>query len=926
MRLSWNEIRARAAKFSNEWADAHYEKGETHSFYNDFFEVFGVQRRRVAVYEQQIKKLDNTTGFIDLFWPSVLLVEQKSAGKNLEEARKQAEEYCLSLSDKEFPRFILLSDFQTFQLFDLEENTEINFALTELHKNVEKLGFIIGVSRRPFRDQDPVNIEASELMGKVHDALEDSGYTGHDLEKFLVRLLFCLFADDTGIFESRDIFEIFIKDRTSEDGSDLGGWLSQLFEVLNTPEDKRYDTLDEDLQAFPYINGDLFEGQLSIPAFDAKTRKILIDACEFSWDDISPAIFGALFQSIMDEEERRRQGAHYTTEKNIMKVIGPLFMDELWNEFKTIKKRKTHRKKLLLDFQSKLSKLTFFDPACGCGNFLIITYRELRLLEIEVLKELKTSKQLALDVADLSKINVDQFYGIEISEFPSRIAEVAMWMMDHIMNNRMNVEFGIHYARIPLSKSPNIHFADALEIDWQDVIQPNNCSFILGNPPFVGAKRKEEEHKKQISFMMQNLGISGGTLDYVCAWHLKAGEFVLNNQNIKIGFVSTNSITQGEQVSLLWPILFDKYGLDIIFAHRTFLWGVDGGGAAKVHVVIVGLARKEIAPQKKRLFTYDNSVGDPVETHPKAITAYLFDADGLKNPHLVISKANTPINGLPKLIVGSKPIDGGYFILSEEEKNNLIKSSANAKKYIHPYVGGREFVEGNTRYILHLSNANPTDLKHSPELRKIISNVRDYRSEKIPAKGKGKIKKQGISSKKLSATPTKYHITVVPDAPFLAIPQVTTKRRDYVPIGWMKPPVIPSNLLNVMEKANKVNFALLTSAMHMTWMRYVGGRMRDHYRYSIGLIYNTFPLPEKIPDENKFSKYADTIIQARLEFPKSALIDLYDPDSMPIALRKAHADLDRAVDKLYREKPFDSERERTVHLLNLYDKMTTPMV
>ena len=379
MRLSWNEIRVRAAAFADEWKDARYEKGETHSFYNDFFEVFGVKRRRVASFEEPVRLLGQKRGFIDLFWKGVLLVEQKSAGRDLTPAKAQALNYFPGLKETDLPRYILLSDFQNFEIYDLDENSEVRFTLADLPRYVEAFGFIIGVQKRTFRDQDPVNIKASELMGKLHDTLKDSGYVGHDLERLLVRLLFCLFADDTGLFEPRDIFESLIRDRTREDGSDTGLWLSALFDVLNTSEDKRQTTLDEDLKQFSYINGDLFNERLPIPAFNADMRNRLIEACEFSWDAISPAIFGALFQSVMNKHERRAQGAHYTTEKNIQKVIEPLFMDELRGEFERLKARRdTGRANALRAFQDRLASLTFLDPACGCGNFLIIAYRELR--------------------------------------------------------------------------------------------------------------------------------------------------------------------------------------------------------------------------------------------------------------------------------------------------------------------------------------------------------------------------------------------------------------------------------------------------------------------------------------------------------------------------------------------------------------------
>ena len=479
MRLSWNEMRARAASFAAEWRYAAYEKGETQSFYNDFFHIFGVRRRSVARYEQHVRKLDNRSGFIDLFWPGVLIVEQKSAGRDLALAYGQAGEYFDSLPERERPRYILVSDFQTFALHDLDEGKHTDFSLADLPAHVEAFGFILGVQRRTFRDQDPVNVEASESMGRLHDALQASGYLGHDLEVFLVRVVFCLFADDTGIFEPRDIFGELLETRTREDGSDLGPCLARLFQVLNTPVDRRQAKLDEDLARFPYVNGDLFAARLTIPDFDAAMRAALIDACRFDWAAISPAIFGALFQSVMEPAERRAQGAHYTTEKNILKVIGPLFLDDLRAELDRLRARKTTRRAELRAFQKQLGGMKFFDPACGCGNFLIIAYRELRELEIDLIRELRRGRgdeaQRMLDATDLSQITVDQFYGIEIGEFPVRIAETAMWMMDHIMNNRLSLAFGQSYVRIPLEGSPHILNADALETDWTDLLPSEDC-------------------------------------------------------------------------------------------------------------------------------------------------------------------------------------------------------------------------------------------------------------------------------------------------------------------------------------------------------------------------------------------------------------------------------------------------------------------
>ena len=647
MRLSWNEIRARAANFSREWKDSGYEKGETQSFYNEFFEIFGVKRRTVARYEEQVKRLDDSHGFIDLFWPGVLLVEQKSVGVDLNKARNQADAYFDALPEHERPRYQLQCDFQTFEMIDRDEREEMRFALADLPDNIEKFGFILGLQKRTFKDQDPVNIQAAERVGLLHDALAASGYTGHDLEQFLVRIVFCFFADDTGIFEPRDIFLDLLENRTNEDGSDLGGWLAQLFQVLNTPEDRRAKTLDEDLDRFPYVDGDLFRETLRIPSFDAQMRQRLIDACHFNWSAISPAIFGSLFQSVMDEDERRAKGAHYTTEQNILKVIEPLFLDDLREEFQRLKARRdTRRIPELIGFQQRLGTLRLFDPACGCGNFLIIAYRELRALEIEVLKEIRPKRQVDAFAELLSVVDVDQFYGIELGEFPAHIAEVALWMMDHIMNNRLSLEFGQTYVRIPLEKSPHIRQGDALEFDWSELLPPEECSYVLGNPPFVGAKFQSPEQREQVRAIAA-LGKSGGTLDYVTAWFIKAGEYV-KNSTARIGFVATNSITQGEQVAQLWPILFERHKLEISFAHRTFAWGSDARGMAHVHVVIIGLAKRDDALRQKRLFSYETVNGDPQQSHHSALSPYLFDASGLTDPRVVVREAHLPINGLPK--------------------------------------------------------------------------------------------------------------------------------------------------------------------------------------------------------------------------------------------------------------------------------------
>ena len=921
MRLSWNEIRARAARFADEWRDAAYEKGETQSFYNAFFQIFDVRRRSVARYEEHVRKLDDRSGFIDLFWPGVLIVEQKSAGRDLALAYGQAGEYFDSLPERERPRYILVSDFQTFALHDLDEGKHTDFSLADLPAHVEAFGFILGVQRRTFRDQDTVNVEASESMGRLHDALQASGYLGHDLEVFLVRVVFCLFADDTGIFEPRDIFGELLETRTREDGSDLGPCLARLFQVLNTPVDRRQAKLDEDLARFPYVNGDLFAARLTIPDFDAAMRAALIDACRFDWAAISPAIFGALFQSVMEPAERRAQGAHYTTEKNILKVIEPLFLDDLRAELNRLRARKDSRRRAeLRAFQKRLGEMKFFDPACGCGNFLIIAYRELRELEIELIRELRRGRrdetQRTLDAADLSLITVDQFHGIEIGEFPARIAETALWMMDHIMNNRLSLAFGQSYVRIPLEGSAHILNADALETDWTDLSPPEDCSYVFGNPPFGGAKFQSEEQRAQVR-RIAALGKSGGTLDYVTAWFIKAGEYVQTGR-ARIGFVATNSITQGEQVAQLWPLLFDRARLEVAFAHRTFAWGSDARGKAHVHVVIIGLDVRERGRVDKRLFSYPDVNGEPEETLHAALSPCLFDAGGLADPHLTVREESHPINGLPQLKTGVQMIDNGILTFTEEEKGQFLHEEPYAEQFFRRYIGGDEYINGFHRWILYLREAKPADLGNLPLVKQRISEVRQYRSSS-----------RRKSTRRLADYPTRVGVDERLDQDYMVIPNTSSERREYVPIGWLGPEVIANQKLRILPNATLADFALLTSAMHMAWMRAVTGRMKSDYMYSVGVVYNTFPTPPGFDtgrsDRSKLETLAQAVLDARAAHPDATLADLYDPDLMLPNLRRAHQALDRAVDRLYRPARFASERERVEHLFMLYEQMRAPL-
>ncbi len=923
MRLGWDEIKRRARRFSDEWKDAHYEKGETQSFYNDFFEIFGVKRRTVATYEQRVKLLNNKHGFMDLFWPRMLLIEQKSARLDLDKAGIQALDYIDGLPAPEQPRYVLTCDFQTWRLLDLETGGDaLRFKLANLHKHVEAFAFILG-RQRTFETQATVTIKAAELMGSLHDALEESNYKGHDLEQLLVRLLFCLFADDTGIFQPKDIFLELLQGDTREDGSDTGPKLMELFDVLDTHEDDRQSNLSGELNQFPYINGDLFKGRLRTPVFDKKMRTLLLDAARHNWSGVSPAIFGSLFQSVMDAKERRAKGAHYTSEANIMKVIGPLFLDDLKAELDRIVARKTGRDALLDEFLAKLSRLTFLDPACGCGNFLVIAYRELRRLELAALEarwpKMMTDtgeerRQGFMDLGLLSRIQVSQFYGIEIEEFPARIAEVAMWMADHLANNALGDAFSTNYARIPLKESAHIRHADALDTDWATLIAPEKLHYIMGNPPFVGAKFQTPEQRAQVR-AIAGLGGSGGTLDFVAAWFIKAGQFVAANHRIRIAFVATNSICQGEQVAQLWPILFDRFHLEIAFAHRTFSWGSEARGKAQVHVVIIGLTHRDNEPAQKRLFSYPDIRNDPVESQHDALTAYLFDARGVVNRHLVVKEEPRPINGAPRIISGSQPIDGGYLIFDSNERQQFVESEPGSAKFLQPYLSGQDFLNGGGRWILALQDAEPSELKSMPLVIERLRQVRNFR-----------MKSQRVSTLAIADQPTKFNVEIVPTDPFLAIPEVSSERREYIPIAWLSPPTIPSNKLRILPNASLWQFAILTSHAHVSWSRHIGGRLKSDFQYGIGLNYNTFPWPEASAAQRaRIEQLARAVLESRQEHSTSCLADLYDPDTMPGGLREAHHALDVAVDKLYRAAPFASDRDRVEHLFGRYEALVNPL-
>jgi hypothetical protein len=900
MALGWSEIRSRATTFAYEWRGHSSERGDSQTFLNEFFEVFGISRKRVAVFEQKVKTIGGNAGFADMLWKGVLLIEQKSAGKDLEKAYRQATEYFPGLTDDELPRFILVCNFERLRLYDLIGGTDIEFALSELPSKVELFGFMIGFTWEKPPENEKVSVAAAEKMAKLHDSLKAINYTGRKLEQYLVRLLFCLFADDTGIFD-KNIFRDLIA-ATKPDGSDLAQVLADLFNRLNTPPENRLK-IEDKLSAFPYVNGDLFADALPIAAFDGKMRKALLESCGFDWGFITPSIFGSMFQAAMSEEQRREMGAHYTEESNIQKAINPLFMDGLAAEFELIK----NNAKKLQAFHDKLARLKFLDPACGTGNFLIIAYRELRRLEMKVLEALYTAGakrgapiQMVLDARDRSKINVDQFYGIEIDELACEIARVGMWLMDHQCNMELSKAFGGYYVRLPLTKSAIICHANALAVDWDTVCPANELYCILGNPPFLGKSLMTNEQKTDLEAVVTTLDgkvVKGtGNLDYVSAWYYKAARVMRQNVNVRAALVSTNSITQGEQTALVWKTLIDGYKVKIDFAYRTFRWTSAARGKAAVHCVIVGFSRDEVLT-KRRIFDAD------LEVAASNINPYLVDA-----PNVFIENRSKPLCDVPDMYSGIKPVDSGYYLFNEEERSEFIANEPKSASLFKLFLGAEEFLKNKKRYYLDASKCTPSELGSMPLVRERVTNVRKFRAAS---------KKN--ATRQLSETPTLPECGYMPDGNYLLVPSHSSENRAFIPIGFMSKDTIASNACLVIPNATLYHFGILTSNVHMAWVRTVCGRLESRYRYSAGIVYNNFPWPT--PNDRQrhaVESAAQGVLDARAHFPNESLATLYDPTLMPPILAKSHKALDNAVKTAYNTKGFASESERVADLMERY--------
>jgi len=897
MPLSWNEIKTRAVAFAQRWHDAASENSEAKPFLIDFFEVFGITNKRLATFEYAVKKYGGKAGFIDLFWPGVLIVEMKSRGKNLALAYQQAMEYCAGIKEHDLPRYVLVSDFVTLQLTDLETNHTLTFPLADFVTHISAFGFIAGYTTQVIQPQDPINMKAAERMGKLHDQLKAIGYLGHPLEVYLVRLLFCLFAEDTGIFEKRQ-FQEFIENKTRSDGSDLAAQISQLFYVLNTPLAQRLTNLDEELAVFPYINGKLFAELLPPASFDRTMRETLLSVCALDWSRISPAIFGSIFQSIMSETERRNLGAHYTSEENILKLIKPLFLDGLWTEFHKLGNNKAK----LNTFHHRLAQLTFFDPACGCGNFLVIAYRELRQLELAILEKVHKKAQL-LEIDTLIKLDVNQCYGIELEEFPAQIAQVALWLTDHQMNQQVSAKFGVYFVRIPLQTSATIVHANALQTDWRNVCP--HASFIIGNPPFIGHQWRSPAQQADVELVFPK-DKKFGKVDFVGAWFVKATQYLLNQRQTACAFVATNSITQGEQVGILWSWMLAQ-GVQIHFAHRTFSWTNEAKSNAAVQVVIIGFAL--FAAPVKTLFIYADVKGKPQALPATQINPYLLDA-----PNVLLPSRSQPPQGMPAMTKGSQPTDGGHLILDAAQKAELLAKYPDLTAFIKPFIGGYELINGVERYCLWFAEATPAQLKvigQYPEIKARIDGVK-----------KARLASKTESVREMASQPYLFTQIRVAKKSFLAIPRVSSERRQYIPILFLQPNIIPHEKVLMIPDVGLYEFGVLTSALHNAWMRTVAGRLGGSYSYSPN-VYQLFPwITVSAAHQSIIKQAAKAVLNARDQSvaldANNTLATLYDPDLMPKILRAAHTKLDKAVDTAYCYQGGNEDSERVTFLFKLY--------
>ena len=895
-----------ARNFAAYWKDKGYEKGESQPFWLSLLrDVYGVEHPEQFIQFEEQVHLDHTS-FIDGTIPAThVLIEQKGLGKNLNKPIKQsdgalltpfeqAKRYILELPVSQHPRWVVTCNFSTFYVYDMERprgEPEI-IELANLEKEYYRLQFLVDAGNEHLKREMEVSIAAGEIVGLLYDAFykqyanPESEHSLKSLNKLCVRLVFCLYAEDAGIFGHHGMFHDYLK---GFDTRGLRKGLVDLFRVLDTKLQDRDPYLKDDnpeLAAFPYVNGGLFSDEnIEIPPFTDEIRNLLLEKASenFNWSEISPTIFGAVFESTLNPETRRSGGMHYTSIENIHKVIDPLFLDELKGELDEICAISVERTKntKLRAFQRKLASLTFLDPACGSGNFLTETYLSLRRLENKILVELSHGQVTMYSASESPiQVSISQFYGIEINDFAVTVAKTALWIAESQMMKETEKILLVPLDFLPLKTNAFIVEGNALRVDWESVVPKSKLNYIMGNPPFVGYSLQSKEQKSDIlSIYVDEKGKpykTAGKIDYVAGWYYKAAK-LMQNTPIRTAFVSTNSITQGEQVAGVWKPLFEQFGIHIDFAYQTFRWDSEASAKAHVHCVIVGFS-VAVNTNSKKLF-----IGDKLHLSNN-INAYLMDA-----PNVFIESRNTPLNGVLSMSSGGKPVEGGYYIFTDDEKNAFLKKEPSAQTYFRKFVGSDDFINGYTRWCLWLHDVSPSDIRKLPECMKRVNSVHDYRLESKKA-----------ATRAAAATPMSFMEIKRPVGKFLIVPEVSSQRRKYVPLGFSDKEMICSNKVRFVSNATMYHFGILTSNVHMAWMRAVCGRLKSDYSYSINVVYNNFPWPTPTEQQKaKIEQTAKAILDARALYPDSSLADLYDDLTMPPELRKAHQANDRAVMDAY---------------------------
>ena len=917
----------KAAKdFAQRWADKGYEKGESQVFWTTLLtEVFGIEHVDDFIFFEQQVHIDHTS-FIDANIPSThVLIEQKSAKKDLGEAIvqsnnlkltpfQQAKRYASELPYSQRPRWIVTCNFREFWVYDMEQpNGEpYKILLKDLEKEYTRLSFLVDEGNTHLKREMEVSVKAGALVGIIYDKLLEQYIDKDSLNILCVRLVFCLYAEDAGLFGSTTAFHDYLNQFHA---SQLRRALIDLFQVLDTPLDQRDPYMDDALKAFPYVNGGLFSNEVTacggapiIPQFTDDLRTLILDkaSADFDWSEISPTIFGAVFESTLNPETRRSGGMHYTSIENIHKVIDPLFLDDLKDEFANIQdiKQPNPRKQALAAFQDKLAGLTFFDPACGSGNFLTETFLSLRHLENKVITAMFSGENvLTFDI--FCKVNISQFYGIEINDFACTVAKTALWIAESQTLKETAAIAGRPMDFLPLKTNAYIHEGNALRLDWSEVIAPDKLNYIVGNPPFVGARWMGKEQKQDVLDIFGAKWQGVGDLDYVCCWYLKAAQMMQTNPAIKAAFVSTNSICQGGSVANLWKPLFEQYNIRFDFAYRTFRWDSEADIKAHVHCVIIGFSSiigESDSPHKKRIYISDSQSIDAAN-----INAYLIDA-----PDVWIESRNKPIYDVPGMGVGSQAIDDGHFMFTQEQKDEFISKEPKSAQYFHRWFGAEEFINNKVRYCLYLGNCSPAELRSMSLCMERIKAVREFRLES-----------KRTQTLKAADWPHKFAMTVIPDSSYLLIPRVSSERRRYVPIGFMSPDDYVNDAVQIIPNATLYHFGILTSNVHMAWMRVVCGRLKSDYRYSKDIVYNNFPWPTPTDEQKaRIEATAQAILDARAKYPDSSLADLYDEVTMPPELRHAHQDNDRAVMAAYGFSTKMSESDCVAELFKMYQQLT----